>query len=178
MKKDWSTVEILQHSRHDWLNKLQLIKGNIALNHLDRVNHIIEEVVIDAEQDTKLTNLHTPKFAEMIMTYNWDRHCMRLEFEILGDNRKLQAYDENLTEWFFGFFGQMDQFVDLKVENHLSLSIEPSVKRFFLDFRGILKEETHVRTWFKENCQDFFKLENAEISKEEMTIELVINTEL
>lgn len=30
-------IHLLGHSRHDWMNKLQLIKGNLSLQKYDRV---------------------------------------------------------------------------------------------------------------------------------------------
>ncbi|MCD8502937.1 MAG: Spo0B domain-containing protein [Bacillaceae bacterium] len=42
MKKDWDDVlSVLKHSRHDWLNMVQLIKGNLALKKIRpyRGNH-------------------------------------------------------------------------------------------------------------------------------------------
>ena len=47
IEKEWNTVEVLRHARHDWLNKLQLIKGNLDLNELDRAKEIINEIVIE-----------------------------------------------------------------------------------------------------------------------------------
>ncbi len=39
---EWNIVDLLSHSRHDWMNKLQLIKGNLSLQKYERVNDIIE----------------------------------------------------------------------------------------------------------------------------------------
>ncbi|WP_082892657.1 Spo0B domain-containing protein [Rossellomorea aquimaris] len=35
MRENWGVVEALRHARHDWMNDLQLIKGNLDLNRLD-----------------------------------------------------------------------------------------------------------------------------------------------
>ena len=62
IKKEWNTVDILRHVRHDWLNKLQLIKGNLDLDKIDQAHRIIEEIIIEAQNETKLSNLNIPKF--------------------------------------------------------------------------------------------------------------------
>jgi len=49
MEKNWTTVELLRHARHDWLNKIQLIKGNMSIGKMDRVEAIIEEIIMDAQ---------------------------------------------------------------------------------------------------------------------------------
>lgn len=35
-RERWSIVDALSHSRHDWMNKLQLIKGHLSLKKYDR----------------------------------------------------------------------------------------------------------------------------------------------
>ena len=66
MEKEWDIVEVLRHSRHDWLNKLQLIKGNLDLNRIDRAKAIIDEIVIEVQHESKLSNLHIPLFASLL----------------------------------------------------------------------------------------------------------------
>lgn len=56
-------IHLLSHSRHDWMNKLQLIKGNLTLKKYDRVFEIIDEVVIEAQHESKLSNLRIPRAA-------------------------------------------------------------------------------------------------------------------
>lgn len=63
MEKDWDTVELLRHSRHDWLNKIQLIKGNLTLGKIDRIKEIIDEIVYHTEQESKLSNLPISLFS-------------------------------------------------------------------------------------------------------------------
>ena len=66
MEKEWDVVEVLRYARHDWLNKLQLIKGNLALNRLDRANEIIEEIVNESKHESKLTNINMRLFAALL----------------------------------------------------------------------------------------------------------------
>ncbi|WP_460138192.1 Spo0B domain-containing protein, partial [Priestia megaterium] len=70
----------------DWLNKLQLIKGNLALNRLDRANEIIEEIVNESKHESKheskLTNINMRLFAGFVMTYHWNNHAVRLDVEV------------------------------------------------------------------------------------------------
>ena len=47
MDKNWTTFEVLRQTRHDWLNKIQIIKGNLELNKIDRVKGYIEEIIIE-----------------------------------------------------------------------------------------------------------------------------------
>ncbi|WP_453994703.1 Spo0B C-terminal domain-containing protein [Bacillus nitroreducens] len=178
MDTKWSTIDVLKHTRHDWLNKIQLIKGNIALNKMERVKTIIEEIVIDAQNETHLTNLHIPTFAALIMTYNWESHKFQLDYEVVGDVRDLTSYDTALTEWSIQFFSILEETVDEMGENHLSLTIDCTTEetRFFFDFSGILKERENLTNWLKRMNQSAQFLETIEyhVHKEEVNIILHI----
>ncbi len=146
MKKEWSTVEILRHSRHDWLNKVQLIKGNLSLGKFDRVNEIIEEIIIESQNEAKLTNLKLEALTTFLMTYNWEIHNFTIEFEILGEVKDLSKYDETITRWCTAFFSIIDNSVDMNGENHLVISIElfEEEVRFLFDFSGIINNTEQI----------------------------------
>jgi stage 0 sporulation protein B (sporulation initiation phosphotransferase) len=151
--KEWNTVDLLSHSRHDWMNNLQLIKGNLSLQKYDRVNEIIEELVIEAKQESKLCNLKMPSFASFLMTFNWSNHHFVLEYEVLGNVLSLEAFDDIMTQWSRDFLDIIDKTVDVCSENHLSMTIDISSEeegiRFFFDFNGIIKDTDRVTNWLQ-----------------------------
>ena len=63
MNEKWSIIEVFQHTRHDWLNRLQLIKGNIALGKIEQAEQIMDDITMDMRQENRLTNLQMPDFA-------------------------------------------------------------------------------------------------------------------
>ena len=54
MDKNWTTIETLRQTRHDWLNRIQIIKGNLELNKIDRVKGIIDEIIIETQNEARL----------------------------------------------------------------------------------------------------------------------------
>lgn len=124
MEKRWTVVEVMRHARHDWLNKIQLIKGHLALNKVERVQEIINGIIGEAQQETRLTNLKAERFAELMMTYNWEPHPIFLEYEIVGGEADLSPYDEQLSEWCRRFFRLLEAQADEQAENHLCVTIE------------------------------------------------------
>lgn len=150
---EWEIVDILSHSRHDWMNKLQLIKGNLSLQKYDRVNEIIERIVIEAQQESKLSNLKMPSFSSFLMTFNWHSHHFVLEYEIIGNVLSLEAYDLSITKWSKDFLEILDKTVDFCSENHLIITIdvgsEEEGTRFFFDFNGIIKDKDPLTNWLK-----------------------------
>jgi stage 0 sporulation protein B (sporulation initiation phosphotransferase) len=149
MEKQWRIVDVLRHSRHDWLNKIQLIKGNLALNKIERVYEIINDIICEMQHETKLTNLKAVQFAELLMTYNWQPRLISLEYEVLGEERDLSLYDEDLTQWSSSFLAFMEKQADGRQENHMSISIEvmPQGANIFFDYSGTIQDKNEVKRW-------------------------------
>ncbi|MBM7701376.1 Spo0B C-terminal domain-containing protein [Priestia iocasae] len=180
MKKEWNVVDILRYARHDWLNKLQLIKGNIALNRLDRANEIIEEIIIEAKHESSLTNTKMNLFAGYIMTYHWNSLPLRLEVEVLGEARDLSHYDKELYEWLSSFVHVLEETSDYTEENHLSISLffDQSSVRFFFDFSGILTDSSDVEKWLmKYGYNQRLQVISQEVTTNEASVVIELNEE-
>ncbi|ANB60141.1 sporulation initiation phosphotransferase B [Anoxybacteroides amylolyticum] len=180
MEKRWSVLDALRHSRHDWLNKIQLIKGNLALNKLERVHEIIAEIVREMQHESKLTNLNASRFAEWLLTYNWEAHHVVVSYEILGDGGDLSLYDELLVTWCDAFLQQLEQQADSSGENHLDISIEieDASVRLFFDYRGKIKDGDALAMWLDSHPPKApIRCGEAFIHKEEMTVLLYITNE-
>src|SRR4051794_13100217 len=136
MGKEWDIVEVLRHARHDWLNKLQLIKGNLDLNRIDRAKQVIDEIVIETQHETKLSNLNMPSFAALLLKSNWENHTFRLEYEVLLDAESIKINDDVMTNWTSSFFVCLNEAIEAFQDNNLSITIEPQSDgiRFFFDF--------------------------------------------
>ncbi|AMX82755.1 sporulation protein [Geobacillus subterraneus] len=175
MDKRWTVVEVMRHARHDWLNKIQLIKGHLALNKIERVQEIINGIIGEMQQETRLTNLKAERFAELVMTYNWEPRPIFLEYEVTGGEADLSMYDERLTEWCCGFLHLLEMQADRQTENHVCLSIELSYGRasLFFDYRGAWQDGEAVRAWL-ERCEPAppLRLVSFAVGTEELTVEL------
>ncbi|EIJ79027.1 sporulation initiation phosphotransferase B [Bacillus methanolicus PB1] len=171
MKKDWNTIEALRHVRHDWLNKLQLIKGNLELNKIDRALEIINEIVIEAQHEAKLSNLKITEFASLLLTYNWENHAFQLEYEVM-DNMEIPAgNDLFITEWTKSFFSCLNDSIETFHNNYLSVSIEACEKGtcFFFDFSGIIADKEKISAFLAKKYP-FLKVEVQEFSDEELAL--------
>ncbi|KON86899.1 sporulation protein [Sporosarcina globispora] len=175
MDKDWNMIEVLRHARHDWLNKIQLIKGNLSLNKVDRAKEIIDEIVVEAQQEARLSNLNLPAFASLLLTYNWENHFFQLEYEVLDDTISGRLDDFVLSEWTGSFFAILDTSVKPYHENHLSVSIshEKGGARFFFDFSGILTDMDKLDQFFKKKYANITAAVQ-ELAEEELELELYV----
>lgn len=176
MNKEWDTVELLRHARHDWLNKIQLIKGNLALNNIGRVKEIIDEIVVEAQQESILSNLNIPQFAALLLTYNWEGHSIHLEYDILEDsNRETKSInDELLTDWTAAFLEKLDRSIEVFHENHLSITIERQSTGigFFFDFRGIITNMEEIKHFLSEKV--VFELKLLQVTEQELAFEVYL----
>ncbi|WP_077214114.1 Spo0B C-terminal domain-containing protein [Bacillus dakarensis] len=174
MKKEWNTVEVLRHARHDWLNKLQLIKGNLSLNKVDRVFEIIDEIVVETQQESKLSNMNIPQFASLLFTYNWENYQIQLEYEILGEHTvgAKKINDVQLTDWTIVFFEHLHTVIESLSENHLSITVEPQQTgiRFFFDFRGIIVEQEQLLFFLQKQSPIEKKVQ--QLSEQELALEI------
>lgn len=173
MEKEWGIVEVLRHSRHDWLNKLQLIKGNIDLNRIDRAKEVIDEIVIEAQHETKLSNLQMPLFASLLFTSNWENPSFRLEYEVLEDAEPLKLNDLVLTNWTNSFFSCLNKAIEAFQENHLSITIEPQSEgiRFFFDFSGIIIKSELIEKFLADRSQPL-DIDVKEFTESELALEI------
>ncbi|MHC0037493.1 Spo0B C-terminal domain-containing protein [Pseudoneobacillus sp. C159] len=147
MERTWDIVKVLRFARHDWLNKIQLIKGNLSLNKLERAQAIIDEIVMEAQQEARLTNLNLPQFAALILTANWKPYHFQLEYEVLGEITKVKVDDSTLSEWTRTFFSNLNNCVEPFQENHLSISILPEENRtiLYFDFTGSIQKQAELK---------------------------------
>ena len=171
MGKEWDIVEVLRHSRHDWLNKLQLIKGNLDLNRIDRAKAVIDEIVIETQHETKLSNLHMPLFAALLLKSNWENPSFKLEYEVLLESESIKIDDPGMTKWTNSFFSCLNQSIEQFQENHLSITIEPQSDgvRFFFDFSGIIISKELVEKFLAEATVDVLV---KEFTEKELAIEV------
>ncbi|WP_147532489.1 sporulation initiation phosphotransferase B [Bacillus marasmi] len=174
MKKEWNTVEVMRHARHDWLNKIQLIKGNLDLNKTDRVKQLIEEIVIEAQQEAKLTNLKIPQFATLMLTANWESYPFVIEYEIINGTEILNINDSQMANWTQAFFNTLHNAVDAFGENILSIAIETQKNgiRFFFDFSGIIKDKDKLQQFLGGDGGAQPSLKILEFSQQELAIDV------
>lgn len=173
MDKDWNIVEVLRHSRHDWLNRLQLIKGNLDLNRIDRAKAVIDEIVIEMQQEAKLSNMKLPEFAALLLKYNWENSSIQLEYEVLQDSASYQIDERQLISWTSSLLACLNQSIDEFQENHLSITIdsEKNGVRFFFDFNGIIINREQMEKFLTDQTS-LMESTVKEFTRSELSIEV------
>lgn len=171
--KEWESLELLRHSRHDWLNDIQLIKAQLAMQRVAEAEEVIEEVTRRAHNESKLTNLHIPKVAERLLTFNWQEHFYRLQVEVIGPERDLSPCDQDLVVFLEQLFEKVDDGVDKLQESHLLLTLLLNEEGNFLtvDFSGRLNE---TKAWDEHWIDNDFAVCEYDINEDQfiLTVQL------
>jgi len=174
MNKKWGILELLRYSRHDWLNKIQLIKGNLELGKPDEVKAIIDQLVNDAKNEAELSNLNMPKMAEFLITGNWKKFPFALDYEILNVSKGCHFIDEYVYNWTVKFINTLIPLLDSFGENELKITIYGSGNyiRFTYDLQGKLKEEKEMALFLK-NSPSLAVLSIISFTEAELVFDLV-----
>ncbi len=167
-------VDILRHYRHDWLNQLQLIKGNLALRRLDKVESIIDDLVQQSKNESQLTNMNIPNVAARLLTCNWESHPYNVSFETLTGEKDWSILDEDLLLIINQLFNIFDEQVYRGEDNHLLFIFNDiNGKMVELDFQGELRKNHRLNdelTCIKE--QNDTKVEKIEWNERECYIKI------
>ncbi|WP_242289192.1 MULTISPECIES: Spo0B C-terminal domain-containing protein [unclassified Bacillus cereus group] len=170
MSKNSTVLDALRHSRHDWLNRLQLIKIHVSMGDVHRIDGLIREFVAEANHESHLMNLKMPQFSEFILTYNWCSNPFKLSFEVLGDNKDISYLDEKLLYWTKELLSILHVSIDMYVENHMCITIQILEKNsFFFDYRGRIQNFYAIQQYLEMN-NDFSI--TYQINEDELCISL------
>jgi stage 0 sporulation protein B (sporulation initiation phosphotransferase) len=172
MKYDESHIlDILRCVRHDFLNELQVLKANVALNKMDRVKTIIEEIVNKARNEAKLTNLHIPKLAMLLIGYNWKPQPFKLELEVTGDDADWYAYDEGLFTLVQDILNAFGKSSDRYTDNTVSISIhsDETSGTISICYSGKITNHEFLHQYFNQLHQTYHLVEKY-IQNEEAVI--------
>ncbi|MCM3712662.1 sporulation initiation phosphotransferase B [Alkalihalobacillus oceani] len=143
MTNHFDVVEALRHARHDWLNIMQLIKGNLALKRYDRIADIIDEVARQSSSESEISNIQAPSVSYFLLTFNWFCREMKLEMDVAGDVFSLAKQEQELLRICKQIIERLARESTLDTENHLLLTFLFTDQQCELtfDYQGTLQQE-------------------------------------
>ena len=176
MRELKNVVEILRHARHDWLNQLQLIKGNLELGKTNRAKEIIDELIIDARNESNLSNLGLDEFSSLLLTCNWKQHYFRLEYEVLEATGTFPLEDQEITGWMNHLFLYLEESFDPQGENHVFISIEVLAEwtRLLFEVRGEFLPNANILTFIHTHPLKKGTVHLIDELEDELTFEIMI----
>jgi stage 0 sporulation protein B (sporulation initiation phosphotransferase) len=141
MPKKWTTVDLLRHARHDWLNQLQLIKANLSLDRTERAKEIMNEVIELSREESRISNLKTPNLAEYLLTYNWLKHPVKLHGKVKGESGDFSLYEDDLLHITDEICHLLNHSISGYEECSLIVTFVPETLHVTFAFNGQVSEE-------------------------------------
>lgn len=118
-------LHYLRHYRHDWLNHMQIIKGYLSMGKEEEAKRYMDQIILDAQHETKLSQMGHPELTFYMLTYNWNQKShVKLEIEVNHEQDMLyfssisEKYP-NLYSWIKGIINILERRVDQNTENLL-----------------------------------------------------------
>lgn len=139
MNKSLDTLQILSHTRHDWLNQIQLIDGYLSLGQPDKAKQVIRRVVTQSLNESELMKMKAPAFIEDVLTFNWYDHAFTLSFEAIVE-QDWSSVDGLLSDCLKSITEILDAHSKRDSEQDMSLMIQDgNQKQVAFHFQGKLQ---------------------------------------
>lgn len=95
---EMSMVRILQTTRHDLMNNLQVIQGYLSMDKIDVVKKKLAECIDYYDQERKLININAPHFILWVIQFNHRHENIQLIYHIEGESLDLGKVDQLLVK--------------------------------------------------------------------------------
>lgn len=160
-------VRVLSGARHDWLNQLQLIKAHLALNRTEQAEAVIEDIIVTAQNEAKISQLNAPDFASFFLTFNWYPHSYHLDFEVTGGRQTLASLDQVLVQLAADITGLFDEYAGSMIQNHVRVMMHLSDDEIQItfDYSGSINCEQQLHTAIRDlNMKPYMTLVQNEVT--------------
>ncbi|MFC0561815.1 Spo0B C-terminal domain-containing protein [Halalkalibacter alkalisediminis] len=151
MTNQLDVLKALRQTRHDWLNVMQLIKGNLALKRYDRIEEIIEQVTQQSICESKISEIQATSVVYFLLTYNWFSSKMKLEIDVAGEVFSLEKNEVHLLRLCEEITEKLTNECTIDTENNLLITFlftEHKCELTF-DFQGKLQKKEDWPSFLK-----------------------------
>ncbi|MDF2945549.1 MAG: hypothetical protein K0S51_228 [Bacillales bacterium] len=166
-------LDIIRLIRHDWLNRLQVIQGNIILGKYDTVNEYIKEVIHKERNSSILATTEMPKVTFLLLSHNWKSSPIILDFEVTGDVFVIKSIDDILETTLTKLIKTLENHA-VSTSNHF-LNVEFGYNNesltIYIDYNGEQENLDEFNEWLKcldkvGLCKQNLNADNKQISFE------------
>ncbi|MDF2607659.1 MAG: hypothetical protein K0S34_1855 [Bacillales bacterium] len=168
-------LDIIRLIRHDWLNRLQVIQGNIVLEKYDTANEYIKEVIHKERNSSVLATTEMPKVTFLLLSHNWKSSPIILDFEVTGEVFILDSIDDSLEAVLKNLIQVLEKYAVSSSNHFLNVDFGYTDSlTIYIDYNGEQKELDEFKNWLKSLDemglfkQNLIAIENKQISFEIM----------
>lgn len=103
-------LKLIGSARHALLNDLQLIKGYLFLNRVEKANELVDQLTVRLRTQAQLSHLRIPECAFYLITFGWSAHPFHFSINVNGPETDLSASDHTLTRFIRNFLNVLEKF--------------------------------------------------------------------
>lgn len=149
MKADF--LHTLNHYRHDILNELQLVKGYLSLNKIEKAQKCIDHIVIRANEDTQVCQIGAPNLVYFLLNQRMTQQKMRvdIDLDVLKQHMLIMTrMGDDILSIIQGIIGSLEKICQEQMENDLLIVFEGSGEQLclVLEFDGFCHEEANMHS--------------------------------
>ncbi len=173
MQEEWDVVEILKKVRHDSLNHIQIVKGYLALEKIDKAKEALDHWTDRLRKESALSGLKGEKLPVLLLTYPYRQWPVRLEYELIGDGKSLRIEEERLAEWLENFLRKLNRSASWERENVLTLEMHFREKETYFSFlfSGSLNDPSFLKE-IEQATEEPLYIDHAEDGRNRFSFEL------
>jgi len=157
---------ILQHYRHDLMNRLQIVQGYVNMGKLDKVESKLDEILDYYNEERKLMGLNVPAFMLWIIQFNSKYENFRLTYKIYPEYKSLYDYDSNLLENSEHIITCLNNFLDHEILYELHLEVREVKEIDKMEISFFLEGKSNIEVHDLETI-------NKKMKKKEIDVRLV-----
>lgn len=118
-----SVNEVLKHIQHDFLNQLQLIKMNLALDHVEEANQLVEHLSTKYQRFSIINGLKCEQLIEWLQTCQWRFPSIKITMESDISDSAPAKWDVPLRNYLEGSLQFVHETIDPFVEQNCHIDV-------------------------------------------------------
>ncbi|PRO64997.1 Spo0B domain-containing protein [Alkalicoccus urumqiensis] len=130
MQEEERLLKMLSHYRHDMMNEVQLLKAYLSMNRTEKASAVVDRMVVEAEQHSRLHRLGAPRFACSLLEWMWEAPPLPVELDIHNGDGFTDVETEALT-LFASFRNWLDSYVPAGAEGSVQITVKPPGRMIF-----------------------------------------------
>lgn len=185
LKKEF--IRFLRQYRHDWLNHLQVIKAYASMDKKDELSRFIDQLIINAHEEARISRLGDVELSYFLLTYNWTQDKLQLDVELeIDEHEQIDQIGPRypyLLNWIKQLTQSMENIALVGEENRLLLLLSYLDRQLTIcvDFIGTWDEEQgmlEIKRLEELVTKDQGKLKLNQHIKGQLSFEMVAQKEL
>lgn len=122
--------EVLRHMNHDFLNHLQLIKMNLALENVERANEVLMDIAQNCNRFFVINSLHAERLVEWLHTCEWRFPAINMTIDCAITDALPAKWDHVIRDYLETTLQHIANYIDAIVEQNCQINII-STKDYF-----------------------------------------------